>query len=659
MLTTPNSSNASLPVSDSARAPAVVPDNDYVVESADELVAATSMDGTLTYANQAFAKKLALPSKPFAMPRTKLEILSSTTYLSISKEILSHTRESGSWIGECDLVCMDGGTVPARLKTGRIRGETGSIVGVYYIASDLTEKRENERQLQLLSSIVQCTRSALIGQTTKGIIFSWNKEAERIFGYPAREILGRSADVLLPFDREREGVAILEKLNQGERIEEFETVRMRRDGVALHVSMKFAPIMDRNGDVTGSSIAVQDISQTRRMETQLKHALRFESIGRLAGGIAHEFNNVHSVILGYCDVLSELTVEDRRLTEYVQQIRKASLRAASVTQQLLAFSQKQILEPRVIDLSDAVTEMESLLKNAVGDDVALTVRKSQSPCHIKADPLQIEQVIVRLAIHGRDAMPKGGTLFLSTEHVRLDESVLLKHVYFKPGEYCLLTVSDTGTGMDEATQARIFEPFFTAADQGSKTDFGLAMVYGIVKQSNGFINVYSELGLGTTFKIYLPQIHQPVSTPSAKSPLVALPHGKETVLLVDDDDAFRRVTRILLEGFGYAVVEASSGSSAIEMMKRSEGSIDLLLTDVVMPQMDGPTLASQLQSVVPEIKVVYMSGYTSDLLKFHFGDDSAKTLLVKPFSRSTLALKLRESLQDSRCPVTENAPQPR
>jgi PAS domain S-box-containing protein len=625
----------------------VLPDPDKIVESVGELVAATDLDGTLTYANREFLRKLAISANPLDRLKTKLEILSPVSFLTINPEVLSETLELGSWTGECELLCQDGGTLPVRLKTGRIPLENGAVVGIHYIATDLTEKRENERQLQLLSSIVQCSGSALVGLTTRGIVFSWNKEAELLFGYPARDILGRSGDVLLPFDRRNEGAALLERLNRGERIQNLETVRIRRDGAVLHVSIAISPILDRNGYIAGSSMAVRDISETRTMQTQLKHALKFESTGRLAGGVAHEFNNMHSVILGYCDILSEMPSLDQRTAGYVEQIRKAAQQAATVTQQLLAFSQKQILDPRVIDLGRAVKGMEGLLKNMVGDDVELVIRDSSSGCHVNSDPSQIEQVIMKLASNGREAMPRGGTLSIGTENVVLADSYILRHAYALPGEYCLLTIKDTGVGMDEATQASIFDPFFTAKGQGPGTDFGLAVVYGIVKQSGGFIDVESGLGTGTTFNIYLPKTNQPVSPPSARSPLMDLPRGTETILLVDDNETFRKMNRILIERFGYTVLEAANGTEAMELAQRFEGSIDLLLTDVVMPGMDGPTLASRMKDIRPDIKILYMSGYSSALLTAHVGQDSAIALLVKPFSRSTLALKLREGLSAS------------
>ena len=393
----------------------------------------------------------------------------------------------------------------------------------------------------------------------------------------------------------------------------------------------------------------------RESEQQLRQSQKLEAVGQLAGGIAHDFNNLLTVINGNSDLLLRGMREEQQ-RERVEEIKKAGERAAQLTRQLLAFSRKQVMQPVVLDLNTVVPDINKMLRRLIGEDLELRTVLDPKLGQVKADPGQIEQVLMNLAINARDAMPKGGKLTIQTGNVQLDEHYARGHVAIKPGPYVMLAVSDTGTGMDAETQARIFEPFFTTKEKGKGTGLGLSTVYGIVNQSGGSISVYSEVGRGTTFKIYLPCVeeiagqHVPeIASPAPRS------QGLETILLVEDEETVRRLTRDILEINGYRILAAASGSEALELWEQHEGQIHLLLTDVVMPQMSGREVAERLTALRPAMKVLYMSGYTDDSIVHHGVLDAGVAFLEKPFTADALTRKVRETL-DAR--QTEASPRP-
>ncbi|HEV7991693.1 MAG TPA: ATP-binding protein, partial [Gemmatimonadaceae bacterium] len=360
------------------------------------------------------------------------------------------------------------------------------------------------------------------------------------------------------------------------------------------------------------------------------------------GGVAHDFNNLLTVIMSYTDLLMEGVAPENPRADDLSEIRKAAVAASSLTRQLLAFSRQQVIEPRLINLTDIVSTSERMLRRVIGEDVSLLTNYTPAQLPVMIDPGQLEQVIMNLAVNARDAMPTGGTLTLETSTVMLDSVYARDHWPTKPGRYAMLSVSDTGMGMDEATRARIFEPFFTTKEVGKGTGLGLATVYGILKQSNGFIWVYSEVNQGTTFKIYLPLVAGVVTRPTEEV-IAAAPGGNETILLAEDAAAVRAAARQILERFGYTVIEAPNGTVALGAAQRS-GRIDLLLTDVVMPEMSGRELAEQFGRIRPEIPVLFMSGYTDDAIVRHGLLRPNIAYLQKPFSADALARKVREAL---------------
>jgi two-component system cell cycle sensor histidine kinase/response regulator CckA len=388
---------------------------------------------------------------------------------------------------------------------------------------------------------------------------------------------------------------------------------------------------------------VIDLTEQKRLEEQYRQSQKMEAVGRLAGGVAHDFNNLIAVICGYGELLLARMPPDDPKGGPLREIVKAGEKAARLTRQLLAFSRRQVLQPKHIDLSETVVDFERMLRRLIGEDVEVAVVGSATPCRVLADPGQVEQIILNLAVNARDAMPEGGRLTIETSLVELDADYARQHFSVPPGRYVLLAVSDTGCGMDTATRARIFEPFFTTKEAGEGTGLGLATVYGIVKQSGGDIWVYSEPDKGATFKIYLPEAAEAPAEarPSEPPPTV---HGVETVLLVEDELAVRRLVRIALEERGYTVLEAEDPDDAVRIAGEHPGEIHLLLTDVVMPGLGGRQVAEQITAVRPQTRVLYMSGYTSDTVVRRGVLTSSAAFLQKPFSPTDLLRKVREVL---------------
>jgi signal transduction histidine kinase len=389
---------------------------------------------------------------------------------------------------------------------------------------------------------------------------------------------------------------------------------------------------------------VRLLESERAQAEQLRQSQKLESVGQLAGGIAHDFNNLLTVITGYIDLSLRRLKPDDPLSRNLDEVKKAAERAASLTQQLLAFSRKQVLEPKVIDLNDVVTDTDKLLRRLIGEDIHLVTMRDPGLWRVKADPGQLSQVIVNLAVNARDAMPRGGKLTIETRNVYLDEAYAGRHMAVRPGAYVMLAVTDTGTGMDAETQKHIFEPFYTTKEIGKGTGLGLSMVYGVVKQSGGNIWVYSEQGQGTTFKIYLPRVEEGVVEAQAAATLPELARGTETILLVEDEDMVRRLLRDILEMEGYTVLVAHDGDEALRACERHEGPIHLLLTDVVMPGMSGRQLVERLTEHCADVKVLYMSGYTDDAIVHHGVLDAGTNFLQKPFTPDAVVRKVREVL---------------
>jgi len=638
------------------------------------------------------------------------------------------------------------------------------------ISRDITERKRAEERLSQLAAIVDSSLDAIIGKTLDGTIVSWNAGAEAVYGYSAAEVVGKSIALLAPIEHRQEVVQLLDRLATGEKIEHYETTRVRKDGQKLAVAITLSPIRDSSGKIVGASaisrditerrrveqellrsearfaslvqdapygiyrvtlqghflqvnpalvrmlgyqsesellqrnihtdvyasaelqeqlidyswphkdftdveahwkrkngdriivrlsgravepaggelpyfeVFAEDVTQRRSLERQLLQSQKMDAIGRLAGGVAHDFNNLLGVILGQTELLEAELGTNPSIHRRTEAIDQSARRAANLTKQLLAFSRRQFIEPRVVDTNVIVQDVERLLKRLIGEDIELAMHLSPAAGNIKIDPSQLEQILLNLAVNARDAMPEGGKLILDTALVELDEVYARQHLGATAGEFVLLAVSDTGIGMDSQTMARIFEPFFTTKPEGRGTGLGLATVYGIVKQNNGYIMAYSELGHGTTFKLYFPSVRTASELRAQKSNQVEFVKGCETILLVEDEPALRELARELLEANGYRVIEAERGDQAIGLVESSQAPIDLLLTDVVMPGIGGQQLATRLLELRPGLHVLYMSGYTDDVINNRGVLSDQTLLLAKPFTRAVLLRKVREAL---------------
>ena len=489
----------------------------------------------------------------------------------------------------------------------------------------------------MMALIVDSSEDAIIGRDLHGIITSWNKGAEHIYGYTPEEVIGKHVSLLAPSDRPDEIPEILKKTARGESIEHYESVRVTKDGRQLNVSISVSPLRDAKGDIVGASSIARDITAQKRAEGQLRQSQKMEAIGRLAGGVAHDFNNILAIINACTEFLRDRIDPAAEPSHYIENIRKATERGSSLTRQLLAFSRTPAIQPRVLDLNERLKDIGKLLRPLMGDDVEVLIVSKSPSAVVEADPGQLDQIVINLAVNARDAMPRGGKFILETRAARFDEAFAEQHQAMAAGKYVLLAVSDTGDGMDEATVSRVFEPSFTTKEAGKGTGLGLATVYGIVKQSAGHILVYSEPGHGTTFKIYLPSADHKIGLESKPEVETVAPKRQgTTILLVEDDEIMRSLTRQLLQEHGYTVVEADDGKSALEWVESHPGPIDLLLTDVVMRHMSGPELVEHLNASHPTLKVVYMSGYTGELIAEREVLQRGITLLEKPFTRTVL-----------------------
>jgi len=496
-----------------------------------------------------------------------------------------------------------------------------------------------------LALIIDSSEDAIISKDLKGIITSWNKGAERIYGYTPEEVAGKHISLLAPSDRPDEIAEILQKIARGDSIKPYESVRVTKDGRHLNVSISVSPLRDAKGDIVGASAIARDITAQKQVEAQLHQSQKMEAIGRLAGGVAHDFNNILGIISACTEFLRDRIDPAAEPSHYVENIRDATERGSSLTRQLLAFSRSSTIQPRILDLNERLKDISKLLRPLMGDDVEILIVSKSPAAVVEADPGQLDQILVNLAVNARDAMPHGGKFILETGGAKFDEAFAEQHQTLAAGKYVLLAVSDTGGGMDGATASRIFEPFFTTKEPGKGSGLGLATVYGIVKQSAGHILVYSEPGHGTTFKIYLPSADHKIGLGSKPEVETVAPKRQGiTILLVEDDEIMRGLTRQMLREHGYTVIEADDGKSALEWVESHPRPIDLLLTDVVMRHMSGPELVERLSASRPTLKVVYMSGYTGELIAEREVLGRGITLLEKPFARTALLNTIHTAL---------------
>jgi len=513
-------------------------------------------------------------------------------------------------------------------------------VGFYRAQLDV--ERSHHALAQRYDYLTRFARDAILLTDDDGYIIEANDSAVTTYGYPREELYrlnvrqlrspGSLAQFAEQFEQARNAAGTM-----------FETVHVRKDGSSFAAEVGARRIL--LGDRAFILSVIRDISERTHLEDQLRQALKMEAVGRLAGGVAHDFNNMLTVIVGHSQVaLANLPLEDP-LRRHLGEIHNAAGRATDLTRQLLAFSRRQILQIEVVDLNAIISDMQLMLRRLIGEDLDLVVLLEPELGRVKADRSQFEQVMLNLAINSRDAMPKGGKVVIATGNVMRGETYAAQHLEVKPGPYVMLAVSDTGQGMKEETKARIFEPFFTTKEQGKGTGLGLSTVHGIVKQSGGHIWVYSEVGHGTTFKVYVPRTYAPLKSASDQAAASDSKDGGGTVLVVEDEQMVLGLIRSVLQLGGYLVLEASHGAEAMAIAERYQGAIDVLLTDVVMPGMSGRELAQRFRVLRPETRVIFISGYTDELVMQQDPPDARVTFLQKPFSPDALSQRVGEVLR--------------
>jgi two-component system cell cycle sensor histidine kinase/response regulator CckA len=561
-----------------------------------------------------------------------------------STPILSHSAEI---LGSFAVYCPQPGS-PGPIELELIKTATRiASVAIERWQSELDRQRaqENLRLAELkYRSIFEQAVFGIFQSTPEGVCLSANPALARMFGHEsAAEFMASTTAGLQQFYVDPESRAkFVRTMDENGNVHDFEVQAYRKNGSVMWLSISAHAIRD-GGRVVRYEGMCQDITERKVLEKQLFQAQKMEAVGRLAGGISHDFNNILGVILGQGELLlKKLQPSETRWR--IEQICQAGQRAAALTGRLLAFSRQQILQPAALDLNQVVENLATMLNHLIGEDVALVLSLDPELGPINAEAGQIEQLLMNLVVNARDAMPRGGKLTICTFNFELDESFCYQHAGTKPGQCVALTVSDTGTGLDEKTSARLFEPFFTTKESGKGTGLGLATVYGIVKQSGGYISVDSELGKGTAFSIYLPRVTEGGNAKKPGTFPPALACGNETLLLVEDAAPLRDVTREFLKEVGYVVLEAHDALDALKMAKHYQAEISLLITDVVLPGMNGRELAEQLILLRPGMKVLYISGYTDDAIVRHGVSKSELTFLEKPFTQDALTRKVREML---------------
>ena len=516
------------------------------------------------------------------------------------------------------------------------------------MALDVTARIESERALRRSEAryrdLFENASDLIVVGDLDGRLTAVNETCLRALGYTREEMAGIKINMsdFISRDKRAQSVAALDtKLADAEATTVYESELVAKDGRRIQVEIASRLILE-DGVPVGTEAICRDISERKQLEEQLRQGQRLEAIGRLAGGVAHDFNNLLTVISGYADVLLE--GRDRASEPELDQIAAAAERAAILTRQLLAFSRRQVLQPRVLQLNDVVDGLTPMLSRLIGEDVELVATLAPSLDSVLADPNQLEQVLVNLAVNARDAMPEGGLLTIRTANVELDDEYVAQHADAVVGPHVMLSVSDTGVGMDSETLSHIFEPFFTTKPLGVGTGLGLSTVYGIVRQSGGSVWAYSEPGHGTTFKALLPRAESPATAEAPRTPEPAAANGSETILLAEDEESVRQLTARILERLGYEVIAAETATEALRIAEENGRKIDLLLTDLVMPELSGTALAERVRKLLPGIRVLFMSGYSDEVVTRNGTLTPGSAFLEKPFSGNELAAKVRETL---------------
>jgi len=630
-----------------------------ISENAADMIAVVDMEGRRLFNSLSYQRILGYSPE---------ELKQSSSFDQIHAEDRERVKEAArearrTGVG-CDLEYRirhkDGSLRVLESTSSVIRNSKGVPEKLVVVSRDITLRKAAVEALRRseasFRSVVEDAPYGIYRAGLSGELLQINPALQNMLGYASQDELLRcnlSTDIFRdPAEYER----LKDLLNRAEDFKNVEVGWKRNDGAHITVQCSGRPVKDENGAIAYFELFAEDVTQRRILERQLRMASKMEAIGRLSGGIAHDFNNLLGVIIGYSQVLKGSLGQSNPLYEHAEEVEKAGRRAASLTRQLLAFSRQQVLEPTILNLNTLVADTEKMLHRLIGEDIVLSASFDEGLGRVKADPGQVEQIIMNLVVNARDAMPQGGKLTIATSNAEMDAIFVRDHPGSKIGSYVMLTVADTGCGMDAETQAHIFEPFFTTKERGKGTGLGLSTVYGVVKQSGGYVWVDSEPGKGASFKIYLPRFEEAVNAPEASAASPEATRGTETVLLVEDSEPLRKLAHRFLENNGYRVVAAANGEEALQTAVQEREPIQLLLTDVVMPGMNGRVLASHLVLRQPGMKVLYMSGYTDSFISGHGVLEPGTYLLHKPFTEETLMRKVREVLDGGKGQAREAGP---
>ncbi len=629
-----------------------------LVDTMNEGLGVQDENGRVTYINDRFCELLGY-SRDEIVGRTIYDFLDEAGR-EIVKDQIARRKNGEKGAYEIPWIKKDGQKLYTVVSPEPILDASGQYKGSFAVLTDITERKEAEETVLRLSRhnelILNSAGEGILGVDGDCKLTFVNPAAAEMLGYEIEELLGKHSHSTWhhtkpdgsPYPEQE--CPIHASLKDGIIYHVSDETFWRKDGTSFPVIYSSNPIIDNN-KIIGAVVTFTDITERKgaeeeqeRLKTQLLQAQKMEAVGQLAGGIAHDFNNILTAIIGYGHMLKMKMKEDDPLKIYPERILASSERAASLTQSLLAFSRKQIANPIPANLNEIIREVDKLFLRVIGEDIELHTVLVDKDVAIMADPGQIAQVLINLVTNARDAMPEGGLLTIETERVGLDDQFIKAHGYGKPGGYALLSIADTGIGMDKETTERIFEPFFTTKELGRGTGLGLAMVYGIIKQHKGYINVYSEPGEGTTFKIYLPLI-KPGIEETRPEVTTSPERGTETILLAEDDEEVRLFTKEVLEDFGYRVIAAVDGKDAIEKFMVNKDKIHLLLFDVIMPKENGKEAYEKIRKAVPNVKVLFLSGYTADVIHKKGIIEKGFDFILKPISPTELLKKVREVLE--------------
>lgn len=571
---------------------------------------------------------------------------------SASEQIQKIFSNGQAGVKDLKVITTTLGSVRGYEIPAEITFSTVSFDGTVYavaVARNITERKLAEEQLreseERYRHLFEESPAGNFVSTPNGKLLACNSAFIRIFGFTSiEEAMNRDLLSIYPDPQTRQ--TFLASLRKERKLEHYEMELRSQEDKPVHVMANVIGVFDEGGELVEIRGYLVDNTQRKKLEEQFRQSQKMEAVGRLAAGVAHDFNNLLTAIMGYSELMIVKLREDDSLRKHAEQIRKAGERASSLTRQLLAFSRKQVLQPKLVDLNAVVAEMEKMLRRLISEDIELIFIPDPNLNPVMADPGQIEQVLLNLAVNARDAMPRGGKLTIETKNVCLDQAYALRHVGVKPGPYVMLAVSDTGIGMEEKILSHVFEPFFTTKEKNKGTGLGLSTVYGIIRQSDGHIWVYSEPGMGTTFKIYLPQMKEIADEVGTDTPRNQVKGGYETILLVEDEDIVRGLAYEALRTQGYTVFEANCGKAALDICKQRKGPIHLIVTDVVMPGMNGRELVERLVKLCPNVKTLYISGYPDSSIVRHGVLIPGTAFLQKPFTPDDLVRKVREVLDE-------------